>query len=55
MKTLIEDYNLTVPVLIVNFKKIKWTFNDDFNTDMVMVYKKVANMVNVLKRYTKKK
>ena len=54
LKTLIEDYNLAVPILIVNFKKIKWTFNDDFNTDMVMIYKKVANMVNVLKRYAKK-
>ncbi|MCH5149783.1 MAG: hypothetical protein J1G30_03865 [Spirochaetales bacterium] len=55
MKSLIEDYNLAVPVLIVNFKKIKWTFDDDFNTDMVMIYKKVVNMVNVLKRYTKMK
>ena len=55
LKALIEDYNLSVPILIVNFKKIKWTFNDDFNTDMVMIYKKVANMVNVLKRYLKKK
>lgn len=53
MKTLIEDYNLATPVLIVNFKKIKW-INEDFNTDMVMVYKKVVNMVNVLKRYIKK-
>ena len=34
LKALIEDYNLSVPILIVNFKKIKWTFNDDFNTDM---------------------
>ena len=53
---LIEDYNLNVPILIVNFKKIKWTFSDDdFNSDMVAIYKKVANMVNVLKRYIKKK
>ena len=55
LKTLIEDYNLNVPILIVNFKKIKWTFgDDDFNSDMVAIYKKVANMVNVLKRYAKK-
>lgn len=54
LKALIEDYNLKTPVLIVNFHKIKWEYNEDFNSDMIALYKKLANMVVLLKKYIHK-
>ena len=51
IKLLIEDYNTKIPKLIINFHKIKWDFTGEFNADMITIYKKLSNMVALLKRY----
>lgn len=51
IQILIEDHNNKNPKLIINFHKIKWDFVSSFNNDMVSMYKKMSNMVALLKRY----
>lgn len=53
IKNLLEDNNLKNPKMIINIHKIKWEFSKDLKTDMLGIYKKLANMVVLLKNYSK--
>lgn len=53
IKVLIEDYNQKAPKIIIDFHKIKWDFSQDINKDMVEIYKKLFNMVNLLRNFAK--
>jgi len=55
MKSLVEDFNQKNPKQIINFHKLKWDFNNDFNTDMANIYKKLSSMVSLLKKYVVEK
>lgn len=55
LKSLVEDFNNKSPKMIINFHKIKWEFSGDFNTDIVNIYKKLSNMVLLLKRFVSEK
>ena len=50
IKELVEDHNTKNPKLIINFHKLKWDFGASFPDDMITVYKKLANMITLLKR-----
>jgi len=53
IKVLIEDYNQKIPKIIIDFHKIKWDFSSDINKDLTEIYKKLYNMVNLLRNYAK--
>lgn len=53
IKKLLTDYKSKAPKMIINFHRIKWDFASDFNQDMVQLYKKIANMVTLLRKYVK--
>ncbi len=53
IKTLIEDYNQKIPKIVIDFHKIKWDFSNDIGKDMAEIYKKLFNMVTLLRSYAR--
>lgn len=51
IKSLLEDHGLKNPKMIINFHHIKWDYSKDFRTDMMEIYKKISNVVTLLRGY----
>ena len=53
IKALIEDYNKKSPKIIIDFHKIKWEFSNEIMQDLTDIYKKLVNMINLMKNFAK--
>ncbi|MCG8572155.1 MAG: DUF5312 family protein [Spirochaetes bacterium] len=52
VRELLEDNKQKNPQIIVNLHKLNWEFSASFEEDMVVIYKKMANMLTILKNYS---
>jgi hypothetical protein len=55
IKVLLDDFDSKAPSILINFHKIKWEFAGDVKTNLIEIYKKMHNMVILLRNYTKDK
>ena len=53
VKLLLEDYGSKSPSMLINFHKIKWEFSTDIKTELSEIYKKLFNIITLLKNFVK--
>jgi hypothetical protein len=53
IKILLDDYDSKSPSILINFHKIKWDFSADFKTEFTEIYRKMSNMISLLKTFAK--